>query len=63
MPVKPPENSATMQIGISTGVGIPLLLGLVASLLFLFRERRIRKQLAIENKQWNERWNERGKYI
>ncbi len=63
MPVKPPENSATMQIGIGTGVGIPLLLGLVASLLFLFRERRIRKQLAIENKQWNERWNERGKYI
>ena len=46
-------------MGIGAGVGIPLLLGLVASLLFLFRERRIRKQLAIENKQWNER----GKYI
>lgn len=63
MPGKPPENFATMQIGIGAGLGIPLLLSLVASLFFLFRERRIRKQLAIEKKHWNEQWNERGKYI
>lgn len=55
LPTRPPENSATIQIGIGAGIGIPLLLGLVASLLFLFRERRIRKQLAIECERSNER--------
>ena len=54
LPVKPPENSASIEIGIGAGVGIPLFVGLVASLLFLFRERRIRKQLIMEYERSNE---------
>ena len=41
-------NFTSSQVGIGAGVGIPLLVALVASLSFLFRERRLRKQLAIE---------------
>lgn len=55
LPASACANSKNTEIGIGVGVGIPLFVALVASLLFLFRERRLRKQLAIEPGVSNER--------
>lgn len=55
LPASACANSTSTEIGIGAGVGIPLFFALVASLLFLFRERRLRKQLAIEPGVSNER--------
>ena len=49
------QTSTSSQVGIGAGIGIPLLVALVASLFFLFRERRLRKKLAIEHGVSNEK--------